>query len=100
LLGLTFWGLWSNRRVEQRPDAIMAFPEPVKLRNYLTLFALPLVACAVYFVALVSGLRWSTNLVFYYVATPLGALAWLLSVALCVRRAGHTVAAGIAAVKG
>lgn len=101
LLGLTFWGLRSNRRVEQRPDAIMAFPEPVKLRNYLTLFAIPLVACAVYFIALASDLRWSTNLVFYYVATPLGALAWLLSVAMCVRkRAGHTAAAGIAAVKG
>lgn len=101
LLGLTFWGLQNNRRVERRPDAVMAFSEPVKLRNYLALFAIPLVACAVYFVALVSDLRWSTNLVFYHVATPLGALAWLFSVVRCVRNpAHHSAAAELAKVSG
>ena len=101
MLGLTFWGLQSNRRVERRPDAIMAFSEPVKLRNYLALFAIPLVACAVYFVALASDLRWATNLVFYHVATPLGALAWLFSVVRCMRqKADRSAAAGLANVSG
>jgi hypothetical protein len=31
LLGLTFWALICNRRVETRPDVLAALPGPVKL---------------------------------------------------------------------
>lgn len=86
LLGLTFWGLVCNRRVETRPDVLEALPGPVKLWNYPLLLALPLVASVVYGVALAADLRVATNLVFYYTATPLGALLWLAGVGGCVGR--------------
>ena len=57
-----------------RPDAIVAFPERVKPLNYLFLFAIPLVAGSIYYLALANDLRLPTNLIFYYIATPLGAL--------------------------
>jgi len=86
LLGVTFWALTGNRRTETRPDAIAAFPEVVKPWNHLLLFAIPLVAGVVYSVALAADLRLATNLAFYHLATPLGALLWLTGVAVCVRR--------------
>lgn len=86
LMGATFWALGRNRRTEVRPDVIVAFPERVKLRNCLLLFAIPFVAGGVYFVALANDLRLPTNLVFYYIATPLGAVLWLSSVVKCGRR--------------
>jgi hypothetical protein len=86
LMGMTFWALFNNRRAEVRPDAIVAFPERVKPLNYLLLFAIPLVAGSIYFLALANDLRLPTNLIFYYIATPLGALLWLISVVVCGRR--------------
>jgi hypothetical protein len=85
LLAVTFWALLNIRRVETLPDAIVAYPEPVQTRNYLMLLAIPVVASAVYFVALAVDLRLATNLVFFYVATPVGAIAWLVSVVMCGR---------------
>jgi hypothetical protein len=86
LMGVTFWALRNNRRAEVRCNAIVAFPERVKSLNYLLLFNIPLVAGAIYFLALANDLRLPTNLVFYYVATPLGAIVWLISVVVCGRR--------------
>lgn len=85
LMAVTFWGLLKNRRVETRPNAIVAFPERVHALNYLLLFAIPLVASCIYFVALAADLRLSTNLVFFYVATPVGAILWLMSAVMCGR---------------
>jgi len=86
LMGVTFWALSRNRRAETRADVIVAFSEKVKPLNYLLLFAIPLVAVAVYFVALANNARWPTNRIIYQITTPLGALLWLVSVAMCLRR--------------
>lgn len=86
LLGPTLWALFHNRRVETRPNVLVAFSGRVAPVNYLFLFAIPAVAVAVYFLALALDLRLSTNLVVYYVATPMGALLWLTSLVVCVRR--------------
>lgn len=86
LLGPTLWALFHNRRVETRTNVLVAFSGRVAPVNYLILFALPAVAVAVYFVALALDLRLPTNLAVYYVATPAGALLWLASLFVCVRR--------------
>jgi hypothetical protein len=85
LLGVTFWALARNRRAETRPNVIVAFPEDVNVLNYLLLFIIPLVALAIYSLALAVGARLATNQVVYYVTTPLGALLWLMSVIACLR---------------
>ncbi len=85
LLGVTLWALAKNGRTETRPNVIVAYPEDVKILNYLLLFLIPLVATAVYYVALAADARLATNRVVYYVTTPLGALLWLMSVITCVR---------------
>lgn len=95
LMGVTFWALAHNRRAETRADVIVAFSEKVKLLNYLLLFAIPLVAVAVYFGALANNARWPTNRIIYHITTPLGALLWLVSVAMCFRlKRGSGTAAG------
>ena len=86
LMGVTFWALSENRRVETRPDAIVAFPENVKPLNYLLLFIIPLVASAIYFLALANDARLPTNFIVYSITTPLGAILWLVSVVMCFRR--------------
>ncbi len=86
LLGVTGWALFNNRRIETRADAIVAFPERVKPLNYLMLFAIPAVASSIYFLALATDLRLHTNVILYFVATPLGALLWLIGVVRCGRR--------------
>ena len=86
LLGVTFWALGNNRRVETLPNAIVAYAEPVRITNYLMLLAIPLVASAVYFVALAADARLPTNLVVYYIATPAGAILWVVSVVVGARR--------------
>lgn len=85
LMGATFWALSKNRRAETRTDAIVAFPEKVKPLNYLLLFAIPLVAVAIYFFALANDARLPTNRIIYYITTPLGAILWLISVVMCFR---------------
>ncbi len=86
LMGVTLWALSRNRSAETRASAVVAFPETVKPVNYLLLFAIPLVASVVYFLALSGNVRWRTNVVVYTIATPLGALLWLLSVVMCLRK--------------
>lgn len=86
LLGVTGWALFKNRQAETRPDAIVSFREGVKPLNHLLLLAIPVVASAVYFFALALDLRLRTNLVFYYLATPLGAVLWVIGVVRCARR--------------
>lgn len=87
LMGVTLWALQSNRRSESGCHAIVAFPERVKWNNYLLLFIIPLVANAIYFLALASNVHPRTNLAFYYIATPLGAIVWFMSVVVCVSKA-------------
>ncbi|MBN8246207.1 MAG: hypothetical protein J0L84_02045 [Verrucomicrobia bacterium] len=86
LMGLTFWALNCNRRIETRPDVLAAIPGPVKHWNYPVLLAIPLMASVVYGVALAWDVRAATNLAFYYVATPVGALLWIAGVVVCVGR--------------
>lgn len=94
LMGVTIWALWKNRRTEVRPDAIVAFPEKVEPINGLCLFAIPLVAGSIYFLALANDLRLPTNLVVYYIATPLGAFLWLACVWISFRRPRDQKASG------
>ncbi len=86
LMGLTWWGLRKNQLTEERCHAVVAFPERVQLFNYLLLFNIPLVACAIYFLALATDQHPATNLVYYYAATPLFAIVWLISVVVCGTR--------------
>lgn len=85
LMAATLWGLAKNRRVETRPNAIVAFSEPVHILHYLLLFAIPAVASAIYFVALAAEWRLPTNLIIYYIATPVGTILWVVSVLMCGR---------------
>lgn len=94
LMGVTFWALCKNRRAETRPDAIVAFTARVKPLNYLLLFTIPLIATAIYFLALANDARLPTNVVIYAITTPLGALLWLLSVMMCFRSNAVSEAAG------
>ncbi len=80
LLGLTFLALYRNRRVEDQPDAIVAFAPAARPGRYLTLMIIPVVATSIYFVALAADLRLHTNLVVFYTTTALGAGLWLASV--------------------
>ena len=64
----------------------MAFPERVKPLNYLLIFLIPLVASGIYFIALANDARLSTNIIIYYITTPLGAILWLSSVVMCFRQ--------------
>lgn len=86
LMGATFWALRNNQRVEERSHAIVAFPERVKPLNYWLLFTIPLVACAIYFFALASDQHPATNLVVYYIATPVFAIVWIISIVVCSMR--------------
>ena len=85
LMGVTFWALSKNRHAETRADAIVAFTEKVKPLNYLILFAIPLVAIVIYFLALANDARLPTNLYIYSITTPLGAILWILSIVICFR---------------
>ncbi len=86
LMGITFWALNKNRRVESQPDVISAFDPQVKPLNYLLLFLIPLVAIGIYFLALAAEAKLSTNMVVYYVSSALGALMWIASVVMLSRR--------------
>lgn len=86
LMGVTCWALFKNRRAETRPDAIVAFTQKMKLLNYLLLLFIPLVASAIYFLALANDLRLHANIIFFLIATPLGFILWLISVVKCVLR--------------
>ncbi len=54
--------------------------------NYLLLFFIPLVAIGIYFLALAAGAKLLTNMVVYYVSSALGALMWIASVVMLLRR--------------
>lgn len=82
LMGLTLWGLWANRRMESRPDAITAFSEPVQWIHYPALMVIPVVAIAIYGVGLAFDANLRTNLVVYYVGSALGTLCWLAALAV------------------
>ncbi len=86
LMGITLYALRVNSKNETRPDAIVAFPETVKPLNYLLLFFIPLTAIAVYFIALANDAHLKTNMVVYYVTTPLGAVLWIASVVMVLRQ--------------
>ena len=79
LLGLTFWGLHSNRKRE----ALQIIPEiaqpPTPLHNYLAVLALPLAAIVFYALALALDLRIHTNWIIYLIITPAGAVLWVLA---------------------
>lgn len=85
LMGVTLWALSSNRQIETRADAIVAFDAKVRLRSYLCLLAIPLVAIAIYFVALVCNAFLRTNLPIYYLASAAGALMWITSIVMVFR---------------
>ena len=86
LMGITFWALNKNRLVESRPNVISAFDHKVKPLRYLLLFFIPLVAIVIYFLALAAETKLHTNLIVYYVSSVLGALMWVASVVMLLRR--------------
>jgi hypothetical protein len=96
LMGVTVWALDRNRRAETRPDAIAAFDPNVGILQYLCLLFIPLVATAIYFIALAADLFLRTNMVIYYVTSALGAGLWIASVAMVSRRGRSRGAAATA----
>jgi hypothetical protein len=80
LMAMTFLALHLNRGSEFRADAISAFSHGVKPLHYLLLFFIPLVAAAIYFIGLATGLRVRTNIVVYYTFGIAGAVLWIVSV--------------------
>jgi hypothetical protein len=86
LLGLTFWALSNNKGLEKRQNATTAFSHPVTALNRLLLFSIPTTASTIYFLALATDFRLPTNIIFYYTATPLAALAWILSVGISFKK--------------
>lgn len=85
LMGATLWALNRNRRAETRADAIVAFDASVKLSCYLCLLAIPLVAMAIYFVALACDASLRTNMPIYYLTSATGALMWIGSIVMIFR---------------
>jgi hypothetical protein len=86
LLGLTFLALDRNRRVEDRPDAIVAFNPKVGFWSYLALMVIPVVATAIYFLALAADARLRSNIVVFYATSALGAGLWIASVCVVLCR--------------
>jgi hypothetical protein len=82
LLGLVWIALARNRRSEIRPDLLdqLGRERPAPWA-YLPLALMPVVACGIYVLADVLGLRWQTNWVVYLVSMPAGfvlfTIAWL-----------------------
>lgn len=86
LMAVTFLALNRNRLIESQPDAISAFNRRVKPPVYLLLFLIPLVAIGIYFLGLATDVKVRTNLVVYHVGGALGALMWIASVLILLRR--------------
>jgi hypothetical protein len=78
LLAATLLTLWRNRRqaAEQSPEA----PEPVTLRRAVTLLLIPLTASAVYAAAFVAGITLPGLQIVYLLLTPVGFIAFAVSV--------------------
>ncbi len=90
-LGVTFWALLKNRQMESRyasprPDSISAFNEKVRPLNYAMLLAIPVIATSIYFLGLAADLRVPTNKIVYFGASLIGAVMWVSSVLLSLRR--------------
>jgi hypothetical protein len=83
LLGLALWALWRNRQVERRPPVFVELAEAeaelLAARGYVSLAAMPLVACMVYGMAGYFQLRLATNLVLAAATTILGTSLFLWS---------------------
>jgi len=86
LMAITFLALNKNRLMELQPDAISAFDRAVEPHRYLLLFFIPFVAIGIYFLALAAGVRIHTNMVVYYLFGALGALMWISSVVMLLKR--------------
>ncbi len=86
LMAITFWALNKNRLVESQPDVISAFDPKVRPLSYLLLSLIPLVAIGVYLLALTTEARLHTNRVVYYGFGALGAVMWITSVVMLLRR--------------
>ena len=86
LMGLTFWALSNKKGLEKRQNAITAFSQPVTPVNNLLLFSIPTTASTIYFFGLATDLRLPTNIIFYYTATPLAAMAWIISVGISFKK--------------
>ena len=87
LLGVTYWGLRQNQKVEPPGSILDAFASPPPLRNLAALFCLPLVSIAFYAFAQLFDLKIHINMVFYLVTMPLGFILFFISLFKVVRRA-------------
>lgn len=86
LLALVWWGLSQNRRIETRPDVLEELTDPVPSANLLGLLAMPIAAILIYTLADLLDLRLLTNWVVYLITTPVGAIAFITSLALIWHR--------------
>lgn len=89
LLGISFWGLWKNRRVELPESILDSFAAPGLIRNLPGLFCLPLFGIAIYTLAYTFNLKIHINMPFYLVTMPMGFIFFIISVYKAVQRA-HT----------
>jgi hypothetical protein len=74
LLGLVYWGLQINRRVESEGSLLNSLGGRAPWWKYISLSALPVVAVVVYMLSMLLNLKWATNWVLYLITTPLGFL--------------------------
>ena len=72
LLLIVYMALRRNHQIEKRESLLVDERQPPPLKNYLALLLMPLTALVIYGVAHALGLRWQTNVLLYYVTTPLG----------------------------
>jgi hypothetical protein len=86
LLALVGWGLALNRRCETRPDILEAMTGPLPPANLLGLLALPGLAVLLYTIADILNLRPNTGWLVYLVTMPVGAFAFIASLAFIWQR--------------
>ncbi len=80
LLGLAYLGLRHNRQAQHEPGSLLdQFSPCVRARNFVGFLALPVVAVAVYSLAMSLNIRFHTNQVLYFIVTPAGFILFGMS---------------------
>jgi hypothetical protein len=90
LMALTLGALECNRRREPAADISPENAPPVRPTQYLALFAIPLVAIAIYALALANRAQVRTNEFVYVVFSAVSTLFWLVSVVVLFTRSRRT----------
>jgi len=79
LFALIYFGLRKNKQIEQHDSLLVTLTNRASPLNYLSLFAMPLTAIAVYAAALTLNLQWQSNWILYLITMPLGFILFGMS---------------------